>query len=238
MFTRIKENVMEDHEKRCKEVAFYIENGYYPRWAEHSRNNPDRGLKEHSTATRWQQYCNGKITREKAVELATKRAIKEAEKSLSKYLERLKVAADAPELTFIEVTVEWVRNNYWGNNPHATVRTNAGWFEGRASGCGYDKESTAIAEAFNRCPSILKALYELKEKGLAEGNSDRSETSCTGRNNTAVCGYGAGYSSIPYFEGGVGSSCFWDILRKCGFSFESAYNKRISVYWLCREVTV
>lgn len=84
--------------------------------------------------------------------------------------------------------------------------------------------------------SILKALYTLKEKGLQAGQSDRSKTASCGRSNGDICGYGAGYGARPYFEGGVGASCFWEILKKCGFSVSCHYSKHSNFYSAEREV--
>ena len=235
-FAMIEKNVREDHEKRTADTAFYIENGYFPTWAEEHRTDPDRGLKANSTETRWKQYQAGTISREKAVELATKRATKEIEKKTAAKLAWLDRVANAPDLTFISVSVDWVRSRTWGYNPHVEVRTNTGTYYGTASGCGYDKESAAIAEALNQCDSVLKALYTLKEKALQAGQTDESKTASCGRSNGKICGYGAGYGAIPYFEGGVGSSCFWEILRKCGYKTSGHHGKHSDYYSIEREV--
>lgn len=229
-FTEIKKAVKEDAEQTAENRRFFILNGYMPTWAEEHHGDLDRGLKQYSTARRWEQYKAGEITREKAVELATKRALKEIEKDTAAKLARLDRVAAAPDLTFISISVDWVRSRTWGNNPHAEARTNAGTFSGTASGCGYDKESTAIAEALNQCDSVLKVLYTLKENGLRAGLSDKSKTAACGRSNGDICGYGAGYGAIPYFEGGVGSSCFWSILKKCGFSTSCHHGKHSDFY--------
>lgn len=235
-FTEIKRIVTEDSNKRQEDTAFYIENGYFPTWSEEHHTDPDRGLKAHSTEIRWNQYKAGTITREKAVELATKRATKEITKDLAGKLEKLDRIAQAKDLDFITVSVDWVRSRTWGYNPHVEIRTNAGYFTGSASGCGYDKESAAIADAFNQCDSILKALYTLKEKGLRAGQTDESKTASCGRSNGSICGYGAGYGAIPYFEGGVGASCFWEILRKCGFKTSGHHSKHSDFYNVEKEV--
>ena len=229
-FPMIRKEVHQDASKRLEDIHFYINHGYMKTWAGVHCNEPDRGLKEYSTETRWKQYKAGVITREKAVEFACKRFEKALEKDTAKKLEKLDRVAAATDLGYIDITVEWVRSYTWGNNPHAVVKTNNGTFEGRASGCGYDKESAAIANAFNQSDSILKELYTLKEKALSAGVKDESKTACTGRNNTPVCGYGAGYCAIPAFEGGVGSSCFWEILKKCGFNTGIHNTRRASFY--------
>ena len=235
-FTEIKKAVMEDAEQTAENRRFFILNGYMPTWAEEHHGDLDRGLKQYSTARRWEQYKAGEITREKAVELATKRALKEIEKDTAAKLARLDRVAAAPDLTFISISVDWVRSRTWGNNPHAEARTNTGTFSGTASGCGYDKESAAIAEALNQCDSVLKVLYTLKENGLRAGLSDKSKTAACGRSNGDICGYGAGHGAIPYFEGGVGSSCFWSILKKCGFSTSCHHGKHSDFYSVEKEV--
>lgn len=235
-FAMIEKRITEEAEKNTADTVFYIENGYFPTWAEEHRTDPDRGLKANSTETRWKQYQAGTISREKAVELATKRATKEIEKKTAAKLAKLDRVANAPDLTFISVSVDWVRSRTWGYNPHVEVRTNTGTYYGTASGCGYDKESAAIADAFNKCDSILKALYQLKENGLRAGKTDESKTASCGRSNGDICGYGAGYGATPYFEGGVGASCFWSILKKCGFSTSCHYAKHSNFYSIEKEV--
>ena len=235
-FAMIEKRITEEAEKNTADTVFYIENGYFPTWAEEHRTDPGRGLKANSTETRWKQYQAGTISREKAVELATKRATKEIEKKTAAKLAKLDRVANAPDLTFISVSVDWVRSRTWGYNPHVEVRTNTGTYYGTASGCGYDKESAAIADAFNKCDSILKALYQLKENGLRAGKTDASKTACTGVDNRNICGYGSGYSVLPYFEGGVGASCFWSILKDCGYKTSGHHTKHSDFYSVEKEV--
>ena len=234
-FKLIAKSILDDSAKRTEEAIFFINNGYSPTWNGEHCTDKDRGLKECSTIYRWEQYQSGKISREKAVEFAIKRAVahrkKETEKKIA-YLERI---AAAPDIEYISVSIEWIRSSTWGYNPHATVITSAETTTGRASGCGYGKESAAIAHAFNSSDGILKILCTLKEKGLEAGESDESKTACTGRDNRNICGYGAGYTAIPYFEGGVGSSCFWEIFKKCGFAVRATRTKKCDVYTIVKE---
>ena len=232
MFENLKNDYLKDRAQQRANTHCFIENGYFPTWHEENRVFSDRGLKENSTATRWEQYTAGKISREKAVELAIKRYDKQLDKEIEKRLKHLRAVSIAPDLQFINIYVSWVKSSYWGYNPHVEVVTNAGTYVGRASGCGYDKESAAVAEAFNQSLSILKALYTLKEKGLEDGLSDYSATACTGHDNRNICGYGSGYSVIPYFEGGVGVSCFWNILKKCGFETYCRCAKHSNIYFV------
>lgn len=172
----------------------------------------ENALERYSTDTRWNSYKRGVLTREKAAELATKRAIKEIDKNEQERLGKLDRAQRVSELQFVEITVEWHKSRTWGNNPRATVRTNDGVFYGSASGCGYDKESAAIAEALNQSGSVLKMLY------------DKEETKPEDKPRRDYVGYGAGYGILPSFEGGVGVSSHRQIFANCGYTWETVSN--------------
>jgi hypothetical protein len=221
IFQELTKAFLADREAIKATTLFYISNGYYPTWAEEHRNDPDRGIKEYSTETRWQQYRTGKIDREKAVELAQKRAEKQLAKKTEAGLAKLEAASQAPELTFATVNVSWSRNY----NATAEAWTNNGRRTGTAGGYGYDKQSAAVADAFNQDYTMLKVLYTIKEKALAAGQTDESRTACTGHDNRYIIGYGSGYSVIPYFEGGVGVECYWSILKKAGYITTTFYGR-------------
>lgn len=211
--------------------AFYIKHGHYAHWNEQNRRPSNNGLKQWSTSCRWQQYQDGQISREKAVELAVKRMEKDTEKTRQQRLARLETVANAPELSDTSVYVRWVRSNVWNYNPHAEVYSNSGYTTGKASGCGYDKRSAAVAEAFNNNPSVLRVLYMAAEKVLERGESPASKTASTGYSWGACIGYGAGYSVLPYFEGGVGVSCFWSILRAAGYDVKEDERGKLQDYY-------
>ena len=93
-------------------------------------------------------------------------SLKYHEKYSKQMLDRLEKADKAGDVIEIEISVEWKKNRTWGSNPRATVwvryMTPNGTDGDRAEsgsigGCGYDKESTAVQEAFDR----------LKDGGLA-----------------------------------------------------------------------
>lgn len=243
-FAMIKKAVIEEASKNTADTAFYIENGYLPTWEEDSRTDLDRGLRAHSTDTRWNQYKAGTITREKAVELATKRATKEIDKETAAKLAKLDRVANAPDLEEFFLLVIWRRfraGEYTGDyNPHVSLETYPGpvHFKGSWRGYGYDKNdlaalkfSAAVADALNQCDSILKALYQLKEKGLRAGKADASDTAC----NQKICGDGSGYGAIPYFEAGYEDFCFWHILKACGYKTTSDYSRPHIEYFVCQK---
>lgn len=232
-FTALNQRLIEDADKHLQDTIFYIENGFLPSWAEEHRTNPDRGIEAYITPLRWTQYQDGIITRDKAVEFAQKRAKRQHETALTDKLERLEKISNAHIAETIVISIDWVKSKTWGLNPHARLQINNNGIDyyGSASGCGYDKESAAVAQALNQCNSILKSLYQLKEDGLNNGLTDFDEVSCTGVNNCNICGYGAGYGVLPAFEGGVGMSCFISILEKCGYKLINESHLKKSDYY-------
>ena len=217
MFENLRKAVEAEAAERERVRRFYIEKGYCPTWAEEHRQNPDKGLQEYSTPAKWAAYQAGSLSREKAVEIASRRGLKEITAWKNRQLSKLATAAAAGDLELLTVSVEWRKSRTWGANPTATAYIygeNA--HTGTASGCGYDKESAAVAEALNQSPAVMKVLYQAAEKALADGKSfTRFSNGNVHWGN--VLGYGSGYAIVPYFEGGVGVSCFWSILRDCGY---------------------
>ena len=61
--------------------------------------------------------------------------------------------------------------------------------------------------------------------------SNSSLANCELKN---IIGYGSGYFVLPYFEGGVGSNCFWEILKKGGFKTISNHGKHEDFYNIYR----
>lgn len=231
-FPRLLAEIDANYDRLTADTFHYIRRGWFPSWANEHHNDPDRGIKQYSTARRWEQYKTGEITREKAIELAERRAVNEIEKNRAKKIARLETAANALRISSASVTVEWAKSRTWGANPTAELlNLGDGRTVGHASGCGYDKESAAIAEAMNASPAALRVLYELGEAALKRGESPRSTSACSGYHWGTCIGYGAGYDVLPYWEGGVGASCFWKILEKAGYTVRHAGSgKRFDCY--------
>jgi hypothetical protein len=112
----------------------------------------------------------------------------------------------------------------WGNNPWASAKveyheSNEHGRFGRypdmahASGCGYCKESTVIADVFN---AFLR--YKLHDPEAQKREKP----------------YGAapGYSEPDLrYEGGIGTNCYYDIAKYIGGTFEHvASGKTFDVY--------
>lgn len=225
-YTNIKREIVEDSEREKSKIAFYIENGYCETWDERYFAINDNGIQKYATDTRWHQYQVGIISREEAVKFATARANRRIDKQTQAMLTEADRIATAKIAGGFVIGVDWVKNRTWGWNPHVSISVDSKIYQGHASGCGYDKESAAVADALNSCDSILKLLCDYKEMALAAGASDEDESYCTRRNNRAILGYGTGVQPIPKFEGGVGVRCFWSALKKCGYVLTSDHESK------------
>lgn len=176
------------------------------------------------------KFKAGTIDLETAQKSAIKRIEAEFAKRLTHSIEKIERAENAPELLNIDISVEWKKNRTWGMNLTAKVRACTGKYStetgiGTASGCGYDKESAAIADALNACPSVMSALYECAENLGARQEEYREKI-----------GYGSGYSILPYFEGGVGVSCYYQIFESMGYTMRhTASGKTFDVYTVSKK---
>lgn len=152
----------------------------------------------------------------------------------------------------ITINIEWVKSRMWGANPRASARViyqdgTTDYREGyTCSGYGYDKESTVIAEIFN---AFLKyKLYE-KRKPVKECRIHGKRTKkgywlngeCVGH-PYGITYYGGEtkpykgrdgkvYIDRPAYNGGVGTSSYYDIAEFIGGKFEClAGGKSFDVY--------
>lgn len=205
MFELLKKEVEKFHERRMEKLQ---------------KEDAEDVILFYGTNLTIKQYKGGDISEEVAYKRAFKCASNLLNKSKNNDFEKIELAEKAKDLEYINICVEWKKSATWGANANAEIETNAGKYSGRASGCGYDKESAAIAEALNQSPEVLKCLYTLTDKMLAEVGSNAYYYtgcgSCVDWRNSI--GYGSGYDIIPYFEGGVGFNCFIHILEKMGYA--------------------
>lgn len=214
-FMNIRKQLAKSLNDNKLKYGFYIQNGYFPNWE--GCEKTDDGLKRESTETRWNAYKSGKISREKCVEYTVKRKMKALEKDYTKALERLAAIENAPDLESAEITVEWTRSATWGNNPKATVIVNGVRREESPSigGCGYDKESTAIARAMNCNDTMLKLAC------MAVENDSEPY---------AISNF-AEYLNLPKFGEGVGVSSYRSAFESMGYEWKNiSSGKHFDVY--------
>lgn len=146
---------------------------------------------------------------------------KENEKRNENSLQKLQFN-ELPQINELTITVEWKKSKIWGMNPTAESYVNGIGFvsSGSISGCGYDKQSTAVANVLNQVPQFMQLMYSFKDKSKN-----------VNLKNHEVFGYGSGYGVLPSFEGGVGVSCYDRIFNKIGYKFETlSSGKTFDVY--------
>jgi len=151
---------------------------------------------------------------------------REREQSRKLEIEEKRIAAEMaqPPIFSLTILIEWKKSKVWGRNPHATAKVifaDGSYQTAKytCSGCGYDKESTVIAAAFN---DFLKyRLWELKDKINA---------------NAAPYGISHYYVNQYNYSGGVGTSCYYNISEFIGGKFSCLVDSKwTSVYQFAME---
>lgn len=112
----------------------------------------------------------------------------------------------------MELSIEWHGSQTWGYNPVCYYRVwmaDGSFHDGKTTcrGCGYDKHSTVVADVFNKfC------------KGMAYRKRNSRKYAPYGLQHV---GKGKDKKWQPYFEGGVGISCYSSIVAYLGGTMES-----------------
>ena len=151
---------------------------------------------------------------------ANKKARQEAKKAANE-LARIERQKNQKPVKRITISIEWKKSRTWGSNPHAeaTIQHKDGSFSygsAKCSGCGYDKESTVIADIFNNflkyklyTPSF-EQLPDTRDNGLP---------------------YGIYLGQHRHYSGGIGTDCYYSIAKAIGGEFKRvATGKTFDVY--------
>jgi len=160
-------------------------------------------------------------------------------KSIEREVKKINAVSNAGILLDVKISIEWKRSAMWGSNPKAecwySYTNKDGDYQsgyvvsGSIGGCGYDKQSTAVADCLNQINEVLKLLYTLKNDnhvGTVKNENDL---------NRSLFGYGSGYGILPSIEGGVGVSCYNPIFNKLGYEFKTvASGKTYDVYTISK----
>ena len=121
---------------------------------------------------------------------------------LAKENDKNKDVFSMPDIKRLWIDVEWKKSRWWGNCPRAEWEC---WFvDGTylhgyeyANGCGYDKLSQVIADAFNKVA-----------KGMAWRKRNSRKKAPYGIEHV---GKDSDKTYAPYFMGGIGASCYRSI---------------------------
>jgi hypothetical protein len=155
---------------------------------------------------------------------AQKKYIKAWERATKGVFESL--AAELPKQIIIEVS--WKNSQTWGANPTAAVWTDKYLGESRSvGGCGYDKESTAIAEPFNRSQQMAKIAIIAKYLEAKYKDMDWREKQ---EKDIFTYSYGVRFSIFDnngiYWEGGVGASSFMSCIKSAGYKMDAEFHPK------------
>lgn len=164
------------------------------------------------------QYMKGWLSVGDMVKKAERSIKGEREKREKTFQGKLsRVFGKESTIKSIDIRVEWKRSQMWGHNPTAEVFVSGDDFcrkgVGTASGCGYDKLSAAVANAFEYLDEFTRELainyikWDKKEKKNPESYESKKPYGC----------YFGGYDNLPHLEGGVGYDCFDRIFLLMGF---------------------
>lgn len=165
-----------------------------------------RNLTTKTTLESLQKADPGMLPDGKVVEKMKAKEARNVAKTTKGYYEKLETAESYDLPNEINIMVEFKRHPIWNYNPTVTVTCGSNTTKGHASGCGYDKESSAVAGALNQNPQILKVLYDYAESGREFP-------------------YGVyTFAGVPFFANGVGVNCYRDVFEKCGYTWEAIYN--------------
>lgn len=213
-------------------------NGLREKITAHYNNELNKTIAEIKTTTAWdilrgwranylltpttlaaiRELPSGDKLPEKIIEKITNKRKREINREIEKRFARVHEVEEVEAPAAVSIVVEWHASRTWGKNPRARVAAERVATYGSASGCGYDKESAAIASALNQNPETLKILYDHAEAG-------------------GTFPYGVDvWTGLPSFAGGCGVSCFYSIFEACGYTFrEVASGEMFDVYEITRN---
>ena len=187
-------------------------------WAEN-----ENLIRRFSTDYTYKKYKAGDFPHEKAYGKAYAKMVKTMCEERDKKLEKLKRIEQAEDIEQIRISVEWKNSRTWGSNPHVELSAysvnTCDTAKATASGCGYDKESQAIAEALNSINGVRKLLIEKLDY--------INEKKPYGINQ---------YGIIPAFSGGVGTKCFTSFFKDIGWKVTETHGKTYDSYVIEKEV--
>lgn len=160
---------------------------------------------------------------------ANREARKQARKD-AKDAARIDAERNQKPVKRMVITIEWKKSRMYGHNPHAETRIEH--TDGSFSridgvtcsgyGYGYDKESTVIADIFDR--TLKYKLWALTEEQMKGGHGSGD----SGPAPYGISRYGESHRS---FSGGIGVSCYYRITEYIGGTFEHTANgKTFDVY--------
>lgn len=218
----------ENWENRLK-ISLTRDRSYIYKIVKAQEQHPNKKMKEIYSET------NPKRIFKNLCFYAESKYYKDFENALKNAMECIKT--ELPQNIRIEVT--WKKSSTWGANPTAEV-----WADGylglsrSVGGCGYDKESTAIAEPFNRSKAMAKIAIIAKYICATYENLSFEQKKAL--DILGCYDYGVRFSihheTGIYWEGGVGASSFMNCIKTAGYKMDAeAHPKYFDFYSLSKR---
>lgn len=160
---------------------------------------------------------------------------RENEADVKKAIERAARVINGANVEEICITTDWVDSRTWGANPHTEARiwTDSANYDrenpqrryyeatGTASGCGYDKHSTAAAHALRGIEPIEKLIITCAYMDYRESKKKKA----------AVNTYGYTFNTFgTRLDWGVGITCFYNIFRRAGLTLTAENSGKMSYF--------
>lgn len=170
------------------------------------------------------QTLNRKSSRLTTEQKEANKLARKQVKETAKELARIEAEKNQKPVASITINIEWGKSRMWGWNPkcEAVIRHKDGSYSkgfATCSGCGYDKESTVIADIFN---NFLK--YKLYQPLTPTDRDDRDT-------NGQKYPYGIYLGEYRHFSGGIGTDCYYAISKAIGGTFKKvASGKSFDAY--------
>jgi hypothetical protein len=162
-------------------------------------------------------------------------------KSEIKTQNKIKKEKNQKPVKQITISIEWKKSHIWNFNPHAaaTIQYKDGtynYLRATCSGCGYDKESTVIADILNRC--LKYKLWNIKPSVIKSWKEAGDSMSTWKKRNIIPYGINL-YNPEIYrsFEGGVGVSCYLRDNGIIGFLGGKMINTNTGKLFDCYTIT-
>ncbi len=165
-----------------------------------------------------------KTAAEKEAAKIERKTAREAAKTAA----RIEAERNQKPVRAMTLTIEWKKSRTWGANPNLEAEV---WFQDgtfqrspvfKCSGCGYNKTSTVIAQAFNTYLSYkLWAMTPEQVKG-GHGSGDKG---------AAPYGVSCHNAEHRHYAGGIGERCYKHISEYIGGQWETlASGKTFDVF--------
>ena len=172
------------------------------------------------------------LTLEEKKKILINKLTKKAEKEQEYYIKYFKEIEQSEDIKEIEIETTFVKSRTWGWCPFAEMWTDVGYIKtSRASGCGYDKESTTTAEALNTLKGIKKLIF----KKLNKKSAKEIYNILKGADARDLLGYGLNFYKKVYFAGGVGVDCHLNILQNLGYKLIAEHHGQTSNYYKLKK---